>query len=425
MWYEKYQITLNKNIMSTSNHIINLTLKQVERLENIIPCRNNPSWMVIRANIILLASHGKSNVKIAEVLKLDVNTVRLWRGRWYENLAQLLAAENTKDEYQKIVSVLSDVPRSGAPPTFTGEQFAAIIALACDSPEKYGRPVTNWTPIELAEEAMKQQIVKSISSSTITRLLNEADIKPHLSRYWEFNERDVDPQAFDDKIREVNNLYKNASKLEDENCHVVCFDEKTGIQALERTAPNLPTIPGQPEKREFNYERHGTLVLTANFEVSTGEIISPTIEPTRTEIQLAEHIKRVIYTAPDDQWIFICDQLNTHKSESLVKFVANLCQIETDLGIKGKSGILESMQTRQEFLENNAHKIRFVYIPKHTSWMNQVEIWFSILSQRILKRGHFLSLDDLKNHLLNFIDYFNKVLARPFRWNYNGKPLKV
>ena len=128
---------------------------------------------------------------------------------------------------------------------------------------------------------------------------------------------------------------------------------------------------------------------------------------------------------PDGGWIFICDQLNTHKSESLVKLTATLCGIDEDLGIKGKSSILKSMETRQEFLEKESHRIRFVYLPKHTSWMNQVEMWFSILSRRVLKRGNFTSLEDLRKKLLDFIEYFNKVLAKPFRWTYSGKPLKA
>jgi hypothetical protein len=390
-------------------------------LEDIVNRRTSAQGLVKRARIILLAGEGHSNARIAEILDININTVRLWRGRWYNNIDRLLffilgvpvrtlrlyCSPSThflmknfylqiadlmikqrklmcmesnrphlcqKDLKTLITEVLDDATRSGAPVRFTAEQFAAIIALACESPEKYGRPVTHWTPRELAAEVVKQGIVESVSSSTIARLLNEADIKPHLSRYWEFNERDKDPQGFDQKIQEVNELYKNAEKLQEQGCTVVSFDEKTGIQSLERTAPTLPVSVGQVEKREFNYGRHGTLALTANFEVSTGQIISPTVETTRTESQLAAHIERTINMRPDGKWIFICDQLNTHKSESLVKLIAERCEIKENLGTKGKSGILKSMETRQEFLQNEHHKIRFVYLPKHTSWMNQVEM---------------------------------------------------
>jgi hypothetical protein len=273
--------------------------------------------------------------------------------------------------------------------------------------------VTHWTPKELAAEAVKQGIVQSVSCSTMARLLNEADIKPHLSRYWEFNERDKDPQSFTKKYMRSMNSIKMQRNCKSRVALWCALTKKTGIQSLERAASTLPVSVGQLEKREFNYKRHGTLVLTANFEVSTGQIFSPTNETTRTESQLAAHIERTITMRPDGEWIFICDQLNTHKSESLVKLTATLCGINEDLGIKGKSGIVKSMETRQEFLEKESHRIRFVYLPKHTSWMNQVEMWFSILSQRVLKRGNFISLEDLRKKMFDFmVSFFGMVQIR-------------
>jgi transposase len=200
-------------------------------------------------------------------------------------------------------------------------------------------------------------------------------------------------------------------------------DEKTGIQARERLHPTKPTRPGLIERREFEYVRHGTLCLIASFLVATGKSIAPTIGPTRTEADFAEHIGHTIDTDPDAGWIVVLDQLNTHKSEALVRLVAQRCGIDTDLGIKGRAGILESMATRRKFLEDPAHRIRFVYTPRHASWMNQVEIWFSILVRRALKRASFESVADLRARLEKFIDYFNAVLAKPFRWTYAGKPL--
>lgn len=208
-----------------------------------------------------------------------------------------------------------------------------------------------------------------------------------------------------------------------DGAHVVCTDEKTGVQALERLHPTLPTKPGQIERLEFEYKRHGVLCLIANFEVATGMVLEPTIGQFRTEPVFAGHIAGTIDTDPGGTWVFICDQLNTHQSEALVRLVANRCGISDDLGKKGRSGLLKSMATRKAFLEDESHRIRFVYTPRHCSWMNQVEIWFSILSRRALARASFTSLAALERRLRDFIVYFNAVLAEPFRWTYAGKPL--
>ena len=201
-------------------------------------------------------------------------------------------------------------------------------------------------------------------------------------------------------------------------------DEKTGIQALEKTHKTLPAEPAKhPQRVEYNYDRHGTLCLTADFEVATGKIIAPTIGATRKEEDYAAHIRQTIETAPDAPWIFVVDQLNTHKSASLVELVAEKCKININLGTKGKEDILKSMETRQDFLSDPGHRIRFIYTPKHSSWLNQVEIWFSILTRRLLKFGNFSSLVHLKRRILKFIEFFNKTMAKPFKWTYKGRPL--
>ena len=211
--------------------------------------------------------------------------------------------------------------------------------------------------------------------------------------------------------------------LYEKGTHLVSTDEKTGIQALERKHPTRPMISGRVELREFEYIRHGTQALIANFEVATGRIITPSIGPTRTEEDFEIHIEQTVATDPEAEWIFLTDQLNTHKSASLVRLVARLCDIDVDLGVKGKDGILQSMATRAVFLQNPSHRIRFVYTPKHTSWLNQIEIWFSILVRRLLKRGSFTSVEELCERILAFIDYFNKTMAKPFKWTYAGRPL--
>jgi transposase len=218
-------------------------------------------------------------------------------------------------------------------------------------------------------------------------------------------------------------LYHQAQELHEQGIHLISVDEKTGIQAIERDYPTQPAEAGQVERVEYNYDRHGTQALIANFEVATGKIISPTVEDTRTEVDFLLHLQQTVKNDPNGKWIFISDQLNTHKSASLVEWIAKECGIEEDLGVKGKSGILENMTTRAKFLQDENHRIRFVYTPKHCSWLNQVEIWFGILSRRLLKRGEFKSTAELKERILKFIDFFNETLAKPFRWTYIGKPL--
>jgi DDE superfamily endonuclease len=215
--------------------------------------------------------------------------------------------------------------------------------------------------------------------------------------------------------------------------HTVSVDEMTGIQALERIAPTQPMKPGQTkpkkpgqvERREFESKRHGTQCLMGNFDVVTGKVIAPTVQPTRTEEDFAGHIKRTVATDPEATWIFVCDNLTTHCSESLVRDVAEACGVERSLGKKGKSGVLKSVETRKGFLTDSGHRIRFVYVPKPTSWLNQIEIWFSILVRRVIKRGDFSSATDLREKILAFIDYFNRTLAKPFKWTYTGRPLNV
>ena len=221
----------------------------------------------------------------------------------------------------------------------------------------------------------------------------------------------------------VCDLYERAGQLAEQGIHLVSTDEKTGIQALQRLHPDIPMGPGRIQGREFEYIRHGTLCLTANLEIWCGWIVTPTIAPTRTEVDFVGHIEQTVAEDPFAGWVFIVDNLNTHQSASLVEYVASACGIEADLGKKGKKGVLRSQSSRAAFLSDDSHRIRFVYTPKHASWLNQIELWFSILVRKLLRRSSFTSLEDLKQRLLQFISYFNRTMAKPIRWLYSPRPL--
>ena len=199
----------------------------------------------------------------------------------------------------------------------------------------------------------------------------------------------------------------------------------TGIQALERIAPTRPMKPGRTERREFEYTRHGTLTLIGNFHVVLGELMAPTLGPTRTEADFARHIERTIALDPQARYVFVLDNLNTHCSATLVELVARWCALEDDLGKKGMRGVLKSMASRQEFLSEQGHRIGFVYTPKHSSWLKQIEIVFGVIMRKVVRRGSFTSVDDLRTKLLAFIEYFNQVFAKPFKWTYTGRPLQA
>ncbi|MBV8611791.1 MAG: IS630 family transposase [Singulisphaera sp.] len=324
-----------------------------------------------------------------------------------------------------IERALSDEPRPGPPGKFTPEQIVSILAVACEPPAKSGRPITHWTARELADEVVQRGIVASISPAQVGRYLREAALQPHKKRYW-LNTTETDPRAFQEQARAVCDTYREAPALaKGHRTHTISTDEMTGIQALERNAPHRPMTSERCERIEFESTRHGTLTLIGNFCVTTGELIAPTIGPTRTEADFASHIEQTVATDPEASWIFVVDNLNIHCSESLVRVVAEACGIDEPLGKKGVRGVLGSMASRQAFLSERDHRIRFVYTPKHSSWLNQIEVVFGVIMRKVIRRGSFTSVADLRSKLLNFIEYFNRVFAKPFRWTYTGRPLRA
>jgi transposase len=219
-------------------------------------------------------------------------------------------------------------------------------------------------------------------------------------------------------------LYREAPTLAAQGERVLCCDEMTGVQALERKHPGLPSAPGKVERREFEYIRHGTRSFILSRDVVTGNLVAPYGGPTRTEADLLAHVQAVVATDPSaGRWHFVMDNLDTHRSESLVRWVAKQSGLTADLGEKGKSGVLTNRQTRAAFLSDPTHRIVVHYTPKHTSWMNQIEIWLGILVRKLLQRGSFTSVEDLQTKVVAFIEHYNRTMARPFKWTYQGKVL--
>lgn len=406
---------------------LHLSEKQESILREIHRSATAPQRLVQRVGIILLSFAGSLNVDIAREIALARKQVGLWRRRWQQSFDALVSIECRESHAalrRAVEDVLSDAPRSGSRGKFTAEQVTQILAVACEPPENSGRPVDRWTARELADEVIRRQIVPSISVSQIGCYLAQAELQPHRSKYW-LNTKEKDPQVFEQQVQHVCQTYREAPNLYFQaNTYTISVDEMPGAQALERIAKTIPMQPGQPVRIEYEYRRHGTLCLIGNWDVVRGQMIAPTIRETRTEEDFAWHIHHTVQTDAEASWVFVVDNLNVHGSEMLVRYVARLEGIdENSLGQKGKSGVLKSLPTRQAFLSDRSHRIRFVYLPKHTSWLNQIEIVFGIVGRRVLRRGNFPSLAALKQRLLDFIDYFNRTFARPFRWTYTGRPV--
>lgn len=299
------------------------------------------------------------------------------------------------------------------PGDFPPDELLAVVNLATSKTEEHDQPATRWSLDDLAATIVNEAHYRAMSRSTIWRILDEADLKPHKSVYW-LNSHDPD---FDAKAQDICRLYVDAPRLYQQGRLVICCDEKTGMQILERKYPTQRREPGTPEKREFEYIRHGTRALITSFAVPTGELVW-NLGLTRTSEDFAKHIDKVATQFRQfNRFDWVVDNLNTHWSLTVCESIAALSEVSFE------PRQLQTGAQRRAFLTDPTHKQVFHFTPKHGSWLNQVEWWFSVLSRRFLKRGDFASATDFEFRLGAYVEAYNARYAHPYRWTYTGQPL--
>lgn len=390
--------------------------------------RTVENCIALRARIVLLAHQKLQNIEIGKLVDVGRHCVGRWRRRWQDSFEALLGIQMNESQAaleRAIMDVLRDAHRSGAACKFSAEQVVQLVSIACEDPRDSDRPIDDWTGRELSDEMQNRKVVDSISVSRVNELLRQIDLQPHRRKYWCFT-TEKDPALFQSQVEAVCRTYTDAaSTYHLHGIHTICVDEMTSLQANQRRAKTKLPRPGQVGKRECQYNRHGTLSLTGSWDVVKGQMVQTTINETRNGEDFAKHIEHTVATDPKAGWVVVLDNLNTHCGEPLVRTIAKLLGMDNDtLGKKTKRGILKSMKTRREFLSDPSHRIRFVFLPKHSSWLNQIEVVFGFVSKRVMRHGNFTSKEDLKTKLLSFMNYFNKTFAKPFNWTYNGKPTK-
>jgi transposase len=299
-------------------------------------------------------------------------------------------------------------------PLFPPEDKHKVLVLATTPPADLGVPTSHWSLDDLAYQILKDAHYKDMSRSTIQRILVEADLQPHRSRYW-LKSHDAD---FEAKTLDVCQLYLDSFRLFEKNELVVSVDEKTGIQALERLNPTLFGRPGQTERREFEYRRHGTRCLIGSLIVPTGHIIG-SVTAQRGRWDFVRHLRDVVVKYPHiKKFHWVMDNLNTHWTLELCRYLA----VDSGCWSKGQEKELRTGKERRAFLTTGCSRHVVHFTPKHGSWLNQIEIWFSVLSRRVLRRGDFPSQEDLTRKILDYIAYYNSHFAHPYEWTYTGKP---
>jgi transposase len=339
-----------------------------------------------------------SNLKISHELGCDNHTVGKWRRR-YHDLG---------------LSGLQDAVRPGRPKIIAPPTRVRVIAMASTLPQEQDRPITRWSLDEIATALLETLGTDAaVSRSSIWRILQEVDLKPHKSEYW-LNSHDED---FEAKAQRICQLYVGALASFEQGRLVICCDEKTGMQVLERKVPTKPARPGQRERREHEYIRRGTRVLINSLAVATGQI-AWTIGATRKSPDFVAHLKRAYQLLPRmPRYDWVMDNLNTHWSLDVCRLVARWCKIPFEPE-KLKKGI-----QRRAFLSDPSHRHVFHFTPKHGSWLNQAELFFGVLQRRFLSRGSFTSIKDFERRLERYLKDYNTRHAHPYRWTYTGEPL--
>jgi transposase len=322
-----------------------------------------------------LAIEQQMDSQVAREVSTTTKTVRKWRSRFV----------------QSGIDGLYDLPRSGAPTKFQVGQRCEVIAIACDAPANYGFPTYTLWNLDLLTQVVHNNVEgPTMSRSSVARTLGQNDLRPHKMRMW-LHSKDPD---FKEKVNDLVCLYTDPP----EEAAVICVDEKTGMQALERKYETCLPGPGKPGRYEYEYIRHGTQALITGFNIRTGQVTA-TCGPTRTADDLISYMETLAARyRPYRKIIIIWDNLNIHHNGPSERWT--------------------------RFNEKHGNKFEFHYTPIHASWMNQVEIFFSILQKRCLKHGSFTSADDLKQKVLAFIERWNQVEGHPFNWTFRGYPMQ-
>lgn len=400
--------------------------------------------LTLRYQIILLAHAQKSNSRIAKELGITRLTVLKWRGRWHDCQLELSYYEKSitqkRDKksllLKKMEEIVSDAPRSGSPSVISIAAVQAIRAMACQQPSDYGLPHDKWSGELLAQTAIREGLVEKISGRYVQKLLKKNLIRPHKVEYW-LHPKIEDRPSFLVRVSMICWLYINALWLKEEaNTVVVCIDEKTGIQAINRLKEDLPVAENKTRKQEFGYKRNGTVDLFAARLVHNGQLIHHKCSETHNAKDMFEFttqtVEKLRAEQPNVNIVFVLDQYSTHKSEELVRWIAQMeypnlteqqLEIELGLGKKGKSGILKSKKTRMAFLEKSEHQIQFFFTPVHSSWLNQIENWFGSLTRHALKNASFPNKEELIKKIEHYVEYYNILLAKPFNWRFGKKSI--